>query len=71
MIAFDSSRPPVLAGLALALVGLLNRAGDGAAAAAAAADDVLLSLVRNRMVMISQIDGIVVNIAMKKMRGVS
>lgn len=39
--------------------------------AAVAGDLLVLSLVRNRMVMMSQIDGIVVNNAMKKMRGVS
>lgn len=52
-------------------VGLLDRTDDTAAAAAAADDVLLLSLARKRMVTISQIDGIVVNNAMKKMRGVS
>lgn len=51
-------------------VGTLYRSGD-CAKSAAAGDDVVLSLVRNRMVMISKTDGIVVDNPMKKMRGVS
>lgn len=66
MLAFDPPAP-----LGLVEVGLLDRTDDTAAAAAAADDVLLLSLARKRMVTISQIDGIVVNNAMKKMRGVS
>lgn len=46
----------------------MYRLGDGDAGTAAAADDddVVLSLVRNRMVMIKMMDGAVVDIAMKK-----
>ena len=66
MLAFDPPAP-----LGLVEVGLLDRTDDTAAAADAADDVLLLSLARKRLVTISQIDGIVVNNAMKKMRGVS
>ena len=50
----------------------LDRTEDGPEATAAVdEDDVLLSRVRNRIDMMSQIDGIVVNNAMKNISGVS